>query len=437
MSLSTVFANHARGQGLDLRGIFGNFAADHPDYHSVRMRSAHRYAQASALRSGQAVHGRKLDGVPLDARAPVARDTSHALDWAEWAERKFGAGAGMALLKKCDEAGKAGRADGSRADAIVPMASQGLTYFMPEVYQIRHNDLPCWEGKILDIDKRIAPAANEFVWYESDNVGLAKASNSYDVTTIPMVNGPVASDNKGLIVPALVGYETNFMDPRRASLAEAMGKPDFQIEVMKRQACERTLAEFFNSLWFGGDGSHGIDGLFNNPIVETLPIAGGTWASKTALQILADLILMVWAIPNRTAGSLGDLGKIKIVLPPDQYQRLMIPITSAGSASILDYFIAYFKQSGHGVPDVSFEFSFAASNSYAYNGGPAVLAEDTALIVYKEGNMDRDPTFVLSQPIEVPAPVRTTGVGDVTYYHARGGGLKLPDAQRMLYVVGL
>ena len=51
--------------------------------------------------------------------------------------------------------------------------------------------------------------------------------------------------------------------------------------------------------------------------------------------------------------------------------------------------------------------------------------------------MDNDPTFVLPQPIEVPAPVRQTGVGDVTYYHMRAGGLRLPDAQRMLYVAGL
>lgn len=441
MSLTQFFTARARGEGLVNPG-FGPSIAQSNEYREILARGETRRRYAAGLLAGQPLAGLRLDGVPVERRDSVAQFNAYAVEWARYLHNRFpGAGArldahmrggmqfALSFAKQLDPA--------VRMDATVPMASQGLTYFVPEVYHIRHAELPCWDGQILDIARDMTdPAANEYVWYEADNIGLARASNSYDITTIPMVNGPIASSNLGKIIPALVGMETNFMDPRRENFASSQGKPDFQIEVMKRQACERTLAEFANALWFGGDGTLGIDGLMNHPIVETMGITGGAWAGKTALDILDDLKQMVWAIPNRTQGSLGDLGKIEIILPPDQYQILIQPQTAAGSASIMEYFIDFFRKAGHGVPKISMQYMFAASNSYAYNGGPPVLAEDTALIIYKKG--DRwDPRFVLSQPIEVPAPVRTTGVGDVTYYHMRVGGMVLPDAQRLMYVVGM
>lgn len=436
MSLSAIYTNIARGGGL--RSQIGTYASGSTDYSHVHQRSLLRHARAGDLRGGREVGGFRLDGVPMKDRHATAEHNARALDWAEFYEGRFGPGAGKAFLKMVLDA--AGNADGAHADSTVPMASQGLTYFMPGVYEFRHADLPCWNESILKIDRRVAPAANEYVWYEVDDTGIAKVANSYSISDIPMVNGPLANDNVGRIVPAMVGYEMNFMDPRRASLAASMGKPDFQIEVRKRKTCERNIAEFYESLWFAGDGSLGIDGLMMNPIVETLSVAT-PWSGMTALQLLDSLKTIVWSIPNRTQGSLGDFNKLKVILPPDQYQIIATtPVTAAGSTSVLTFFLESFRSgdnAGRGVPKITFEYKFAASNSAAYNGGPNVLARDTAVVVYEEGDMDADPTFVLSQPIEVPAPVRQTGVGDVTYYHARGGGLKLPDAQRLLYVAGL
>lgn len=441
MSLSMHFASMARGQGLHTPG-FGPAALGSPAYAEVMRRGQYRAARRDGL-----LAGRPIGGLRLDAATATRGDATMAamtVEWGEYLHAKFRhlgsrfedhlAGAKAAVEGFAHQVyGK----PGARFDATVPMASQGLTYILPDVYRIEHPELMCWSEKILKIDRRIDPAANEYVWYETDNVGVAKAGSTYDITTIPMVNGPIASDNKGLIVPALVGYETNFMEPRRERFAASMGKPDFQIEMRKREACEESLAQFFDALWFGGDGPLGIDGLMNHPIVQTLPITGGTWATKTALAILDDLKTMVYSIPNRSLGNLGDLGKVRLILPPPQYQLLMAPMTAAGSASIMEYFLEFFRQKGGGVPAIEAEYRLEAANSYAYNGGPNILGGDTALILYQEGNMDKDPTFVLSQPIEVPAPVRTSGVGDVTYYHARGGGMKLPDARRMVYVTGL
>lgn len=439
MSLQQYFMGQARSVGgLHVPAAPGAALGETAAYKEVMARMQRRGFLASQIRA-KGLAGHKFDAAVHDLDA-LAR----AAEWAEVLAERFPQdgnaakqivnGAAFASHFRFD--GKNSATAGWRKDAVVPMASQGLTYILPEVYEYQHVGLPCWDGSILPIWTGADPASNEVVWYEMDNVGVARAASTYDPTTIPMVNGPIASDNKLLIVPALVGMETNFMDMRRAAMAERQGKPDFMIEVMKRRACERSLAEFFDNLWFGGDKALGIDGLVNNPYVETISITG-TWASKTALQILADLKTMAWAIANGSQGGLMDLGKLRIILPPDQYQTLMQPITAAGSASILEYFESFFKGEGRGVPKVSQEYRFAATNSQAYNGGPNLLARDTAMLIYESGDKMADPKFILTQPIEVPAPVKVTGVGDVTYYHARGGGMMLPDARRLKYVTGL
>lgn len=441
MSITQHFIGQAVASGLRNPGV-GGAVASTAEYQHVLASGMNRRQWQADLMARRSVAGLRLDSASKTPRQDAAARAA-AVEWAQYLAGRWGGpiashlrgGADYALSYMHQLHGDPGSA--YRADATVPMASQGLTYIIPEVYRIQHVELPFWEEKVLRTYRGVDPAANNYVWYETDNVGVARASSSYDVTTIPMVNGPIASDNIGNIIPALVGYETNFMDPRREAMGVRMGKPDFQVEVMKREAAERALAEFFDNLWFGGDSGHGIDGLMNNPIVQTLGLPGGTWASKTALQILDDLKTMVWAIANRTQGGLPDLSKVTIWLPPDQYQLLIEPQTAAGSASIMEYFMDFFRKAGKGLPKIEMEYRFKATNSYAYNGGPNILAQDTALIVYQEGNQERDPTFVLSQPIEVPAPVRTTGVGDVTYFHARGGGLRLPDARRLIYVVGI
>src|SRR5690606_15501607 len=133
-----------------------------------------RRGRAQALLGGGEVAGLRLDGAPADRRDGIASLNAYAVEWAEYLRGRFGRfgsrldshlhgghAHAMSYLRQLDaEAAK------SRTDATVPMASQGLTYIAPEVYKIRHANLPCWEGEILDIDRRVDPAANEFAWYE-------------------------------------------------------------------------------------------------------------------------------------------------------------------------------------------------------------------------------------------------------------------------------
>ena len=426
MSLVSAFTAIASAYGLRVPAppslANGGALVNTDAYRHVQSMAAGRRARVDGFLRGQATHGLRLDAAALGAEDAHIRAESRARE-CEWADA-FAAGAAAKGIQ------------GVRADALVPVASQALTEFFSTVYKIEHNDLPAWEKRILKVDTRVGPGAVDYVWYERDIVGVARAVSTYDTTTIPLVAGPAAQANRGLIVPAMIGMDMNFMEDRFEAMARQNGKPDFNIQEGKREACQRAIAEFFNFLWMYGDPTLGIDGLMNHPDVSMLNIVG-LWSSKTALQILDDLLAMAHAIPNRTGGQLGDRGRIKIMLPPAAYQRLSIPITAAGDKSILAYFTEFMKAGGQGAPTVVEEFSFAAANSQIYNGGPQGLARDRALVLYDQGSPDKDPTFILSQPIETPAPARETGAGSVVYYHARGGGMRLPDARGILMVEGL
>lgn len=422
MSIVAHFMASAAAHGLRVPAAPGVGLTQTAAYRHVQAMQHQRRARIDALVSGRTVAAERLykqrfDSARTDAVAH-ARELAYTAEWAEHL-------ASLAPLPQ-----------GARTDALVPMASQALTSFMTTVYDIKHNDLPAWEGNVLRIDRTsVDPAANEYVWYERDLVGVARAGSSYDVTTIPMVAGPAAQANRGTIVPFLVGMDVNFMETRREALARMNGRPDFQIEQGKREACERSLAEAINAQWMYGDTTLGVDGLFNHPDISTYTVLG-SWPSKTALQIYDDLQGMFNAIKNRTGGQLGDGRRLKIILPPAAYDRLMIPITSAGDKSVLAYFIESNASRGATVNTVVEQQAFASANSQIYNGGPLGLATDTGLIVYDQGNDASDATFVLSQDIETPAPSRETGVGSVVYYHARAGGLRVPDARTLLYVIG-
>lgn len=401
-------------------------------YQSVVQAGKDRRAVAAGLASGRADrYGRRVDAAPdaVKARGDVhkqAHDMALTLEWADYLGAYFGHRG-----EKMDASPQAAL----RADGLVPMASQALTYFYTEVYEIQHGDLPAWQGDLLKIDRSVDPAAQNYVWYEKDIVGVARASNSYSTVDIPVVAGPMAQANTGLIVPALVAMEVNFMEMRNAALARANGKPDFDVDRSKQEACQRALAEFTHFLWLYGDAQLGIDGLHNHPAVSTITLTGGPWSGKSPAQILTDLTTMLYTIPNTSLGQLGDLRKIKMFLPPDQWQQAnSVPITAAGDKSVLQYFK---EMNGLRDDQVVWNYELKASNSQVYTGGPTFLNADRALVLYLDGRMDMDPVFVLPQDIEMPAPPRQNGLSETTFFHLRAGGMKLPDARRIRYVEGL
>lgn len=422
MSLINHFMRRAAAESLIVPHAPGSALALSPQYAAVAGMAYEQRQIAEALLSARTVQGYRADCYRADSRdddrSPHERAMDHAsaLQWAMW---RRGARNDMA---------------DARMDAMVPMASQGLTFIYSDIYEIGHANLPAWDGEYLEKDRRVDPAAEDYAWYEMDLVGTVRAANTYDAMSIPLVGGPAAQANKGRIVPALCGIEINFMDARRAAMARAQGKPDFQIDRNKTKAAQRVIAEFANALWLYGDATLGIDGLHNSPLIQILDL-GGAWSGKTGQQIMDDLNRMINTPGNSTQGRLADRKKITICLPNLQYQRAnALRVSAAGNMSVL----AQFKVD-HGLRDdqVKQMYDLTASNSAMYIGGPLGLARDRAVVIYKDGDIDSDPVFVEPQPIEVPAPPRQNGLSETTFFHARFGGLKLPDAQRVYFFENL
>lgn len=327
----------------------------------------------------------------------------------------------------------------ARQDGFIPQASQALTDIIKGVYQYRFNDLPYWEGMYLPVDSTsFDPAANEIAWYEQMLLGCPRANSTYDITTIPLVPGPAAAQNRIGVIPALVGMNVNFMDDRRERMAVRNQKPDFQIELNKVRACKRSIAEMFNALWAYGDVNMGIDGLHNHPQVAVIDL-GLPWSAKTPLQINDDLAILLNTIMNNSGGDLSVMKSIVIHLPPLQYQKATnTPLTAAGTDMVLQKF-----KENNGLSDnqVVWNFDLQAVNSQAFAGGPQSFLRDRAVVTYlgdgKDEDLSGDPKFVLPQPIETPFPERNDGLSWTTYFHARGGSLMLPDARRLLIAEGL
>jgi hypothetical protein len=422
-ALLSTFASQVHGHGGRV------LTHDANAYKGVQRFHAERRNDAAALLAGRAVNGERLDAIPANQRMDSAgkaispntlamsRATVHA-----WA-KSIGE-----MINWTD-----GKGDRVRMDALVPVASQALTYFYNEVMEIVHNGLPAWEELILPINRKVPSAAENYVSYERDLQGVARVASTYAVPSIPMVAGPSAQVGiTGRIIPFLVGMETNFREAIQAAFARANGKPDFQIEKGKTDGCQRAIAEAINFLWLYGDATMGINGLMNHPAISTLTITG-TWASKTTSQIQDDLTAMINVIPNNTAGQLGDRARIKITLPPAAWQRANnLYVTAAGSVTILESFEKRYP----GLKIVE-EQSFASANSQIYTGGPLGLTRDRALIYYDQKDATRDPSFVLSQDIEMPAPPRQNGLSETVIFHARAGGCDVPDSRGIMFAEGL
>lgn len=453
--MSSIYANfvaHARANGLILApggGTPGRETRNSSVYGRVIEASKRLDGYVRDLTGGREVAGQRIDSAAKGAdRVKDARYAAHCLEWGNYfsdgdnQERRRYGGAGPNGRTDSASTTQAIAAEiaSGRFDALVPMSSQGLVSILPDVYEYKHANLSAWDGEILPIDKTsVDPAAETYTWYEEDNVGVPRAASTYSTRDVPMVAGPAVQANRlGNIIPAMIGMETNFMEARREALGVRNGKPDFQLDRRKVEMCHRGLAEFAHFLWLYGDPLSGIDGLWTSPDIATLSLSGGPWAGKTSLAIYADLVNMLTIIPNSTQGDPGggkliDYRKVKIRLPPDQFQLLGQIMSSAASESILSYFLKTWKLREDQVSQV---FEFKASNSQIYVGGPQGLSSDHALVTYEVGD-NWDAKFIMPQPIEMPSPPRQTGTGETTFYHMRVGGMMVADARRMRYVVGM
>lgn len=320
-------------------------------------------------------------------------------------------------------------------EADIAMATKGLTHFFQNVTERQYAELPAYNGMILPIDESVDPGAELYAWFERDLAGSAATASTYDITGIPMVGGPTAIPNTGRIRPFLNGWNTNFRTKFREALAKRNGKPDFREEQGKHDAAERAHAEAINALWLWGDKNWGIPGLMKETRIRVIPApigSGGTmsWLDKTVDEIAFDLATAANSIHLY---SNKRLRAKKMILPQERFDYIASTRISGTGDTLLSYFMKSMKEKQQPI-EVMGLMELDVANSAAYNGGSPELAFNRIVVIATDPNLA---SFQLPVRPEIPMAPKQTGLGEVTFMHSRAGGLKLDDAESIVFFDGV
>lgn len=325
--------------------------------------------------------------------------------------------------------------EGKFDEADVTMAAEGLTHFFTKVYERKFPKLLAYSGLILPISEEVHPGAETYQWWDRELYGQAEVSSTYDEYSVPMVGGPKATANTGRIKPFLNGYKTNFRTKIREALAKKNGKPDFRVDQGKAEAALIGHAEAINALWLWGDLEWGIPGLMKETRIRVIQAPNGTnnsplWINKTADEIVFDLMTMANSLhqySNKTRSAK------KIILPQLQFDFIAGTPRGSGTDTTIHGFVTNALKEKRMPIEFIGAVEFNVANSTAYNGGPPNLAFDTAVIIDTD---ESAASFELPVRPEQPMAPRQTGLGEVTYVHSRAGGLRLEDAQSIVFFRG-
>lgn len=170
---------------------------------------------------------------------------------------------------------------------------------------------------LIPISNRDGPGARTITYYMYTKVGMAKViANPTD--DLPRSDVYATRHNQDVhVIGTSFAYSTQ--DLRRAMFANV------PLEMFKVDAARRSIREKENTIAWSGDTSHSIVGLLGNVNISNVqaPLnAGATsreWGSKTADEILKDVLSMVTYV--RTA-TFGVHQANTLLLPIDQYNKL-------------------------------------------------------------------------------------------------------------------
>lgn len=175
-----------------------------------------------------------------------------------------------------------------------------------------------------------------------------------------------------------------------------------------------------------GDTLLGSTGLVNNASVTaetpTTGAGGNTWALKTPLEILADvnkLLNAAWA------ASAYAVTPDSLLIPPAQFSALQVPVTTAGSVSIMEYI---------------------ANNSIANanNGKPLRIDASKWLPGRGAGSTDRMVAYTKApDKVRFPmvplqrTPLEYRGIYQLTNYFGRLGSVEFVYPETVRYMDGI
>lgn len=211
-------------------------------------------------------------------------------------------------------------------------------------------------GELERLDQRLHDPLASVTWSRDidlrEDVSIADELSAFTNSTFAAVGG-VSSSGK-----AWIGKDTNAiagmqLDIGKTALpltlwgmqlgwtlpelesAMKLGRP---VDQQKFQGMQLKYQMDIDEMVYIGDTDLGYTGLLNNASASKANVAAGaggnTWAQKTPAEILKDVNdLLTRAWTNAGFAVCPDT----LLLPPTQFGLLTVPVTSAGSLSILEY----------------------------------------------------------------------------------------------------
>lgn len=196
------------------------------------------------------------------------------------------------------------------------------------IYEAKEDELVA--RQLVELKQDIDEGAETFSYDRLTRLGSAKIYSYGGADDIPLVDFDMERVTQR-IYGIVVGFTTNVQELRAAQRA---GRP---IDTTRAAVARKAIAEKENDFFFNGDADYNAEGLLNATGIQVYSVpagdAGGTtWATKTGLEILADIRnarALVAAQPGHEADTL--------VLPPNQYELLQQPVSATDTRILLAY----------------------------------------------------------------------------------------------------
>lgn len=311
------------------------------------------------------------------------------------------------------ESDSAARNDAADLNAFF---SRQLEYIERETYDVQYPELMS-RTFVPTGTFGVPNGAKTYTFRSYDKVAHAKLLASY-AEDLP--RSDVFGTESSIKIEGYGGaFGYSLQDIRAAAMANV------PLESMKAEAARQGIETTLDGVYATGDSVAGSKGLLNlaNTLVYVLPngAAGtATWATKTQLEILADLN----GIANYSWSQTYGIEKPDtMLLPQDQYTLISTtPMSSlVPTVTILDFFLANSK------------FVKSVEPWYRCKGAAANGTDDRAVCYKKD---PRKLKGIEPQPFEIRPP-QERGLEYVSPCHARTGGVVCYYPHSVVYADGL
>jgi hypothetical protein len=222
----------------------------------------------------------------------------------------------------------------SRNDAAEGVYLQGqLDYILPKSFDIKRGEFKA--RQFIPVNNQVPSGAETVSYNTYDHVGMAKIVASY-AKDFPRAD--IATARYTATIKSLgASFAYTLQEIRAAQLAGS------NLEQRRANAARSDIAKLEDEIAAVGSAEYGLKGLLNvsNALSYTVPNGAGgtaTWATKTGLEIFADLNAMAQYGVTQT----NELEKPDtLLLPPAQFGRASTTLLQAGSTqTVMQAFLA-------------------------------------------------------------------------------------------------